>query len=66
MKKIRLKLEASEDFRYRSVSIEELGFTEEEWDALSEADKKLELQKYANDLPEQPYWYVGNYEDDNF
>jgi hypothetical protein len=66
MKKIRLKLEASEDYIYRSVSIESLGFTEEEFDALSEADQKLELQKYANDLPEQPYWYVAKFEDDNF
>ncbi len=66
MKKIRLKLEASEDYRYLSVAIDSLGFTEEEWDDLSDADKEAELQKYANELPEQPYWYVVNFEDDNF
>lgn len=63
MKSYRLKLEASEDTKTVKVTLQDLGFTEEEWQGLSHDEQMSELQKYADDLPEQPYWYVGTAEE---
>jgi len=63
MKSYRLTLEASEDKKVVKVTLQDLGFTEEDWNELSHEEQMSELQKYADDLPEQPYWYVGTSEE---
>lgn len=63
MKSYILTLEASEDKKTVKVSLQDLGFTEDEWDEMSYEEQMSELQKYADDLPEQPYWFVVSAEE---
>ena len=42
--------------------LEELGLTESEWESMSAMEKKDFLQKEVNQLPEQPYWLVENFD----
>lgn len=56
-------LEASEDKKTVRLSLEDLGFTEDEWKQMSHEEQMVELQKYANELPEQPYWWAVKIEE---
>lgn len=62
MIKYKLILEPSEDKRVVIVNTEDLGYAEREWKQLSDEDQRHLLQKYADDLSEQPYWYASKIE----
>jgi len=61
--KIQITLEASETNTSRSVDIEDLGFTESEWELLHSEQKKEAIESYVMELSEQPYWMLDNFEE---
>jgi len=61
--KIQITLEASETNTSRSVDIEDLGFTESEWELLPESEKKASIESYVMGLSEQPYWVLDSFEE---
>jgi len=61
--KIKITLEASETNTSRSVDIEDLGFTESEWELLHSEQKKEAIESYVMELSEQPYWMLDNFEE---
>lgn len=63
MKKIWIRLEVSQNNTSVSATPDDLGYTEEDWEKLSFAEKQDELQKYANELSDQPYWVVDKFEE---
>lgn len=60
--KIKVKYEVSEQNRYDTFDVEDLGVTELEWKEMSD-DKKRELLMDA--LVEQPYWAVDRFSEED-
>ncbi len=63
--KIYLELGVSQNNRPETVEPQDMGYTVEEWVKLSDKEKREQLQKYADDLPEQPYWCVDEYSEED-
>jgi len=61
--KISVKLEVSESTGHRTFDLDDLGVTQEEWNEMSESEKHDAVEKAVFDLPEQPYWMVGSFDD---
>lgn len=61
--KISVKLEASENNGYHKFDLDDLGVSEQEWNALSQQEKHSIVEKAVFDLPEQPYWMVGSFDE---
>ncbi len=62
--KITIKLDVSESTGTRKCDLEDLGITKEDWENYNEEAKREALQCYLNDLPEQPYWCVDTFKED--
>ena len=60
--KIEVKLGVSESQRFMKVDLEDVGVSKEEWQAMAEDEQQTFLQDYANDISEQPYWCVENFD----
>jgi hypothetical protein len=61
--KIHIQASPSESSsRIFTVSGEDLGFTLEEWNNLPIDQRQAALQKYLDELPEQPYWALDHYQ----
>lgn len=58
--KLRVKCEPNEDSRSFTVDTTDLGYTDEEWNELSE-EAKLEAIHEEIDGYEQPYWIVDKF-----
>jgi hypothetical protein len=58
---IRVKATPSEVDRTFSFSLEELGYSDEEWNSLSSGEKIAAIQKELENLPEQPYWAFNGF-----
>jgi hypothetical protein len=58
--KIKVKYEVNERQRSETFSLEDLGYTEEQWKEMDE-DKKREILMDA--MVEQPYWAVDRFEE---
>lgn len=55
--KITLRLIASDTSRREVVDVyDDMGISEEDWNALSDSQKNKYLDEFAENLPEQPYW----------
>lgn len=63
MKQFRVLVDASQYTERFTVSLEDLSYTEEEWNELSEDDKYKLIQQHIDDLPPQPFWIVESYEE---
>jgi hypothetical protein len=61
--KISVKLEVSESKGHKTFDLEDLGVAEQEWNKMSEPEKHDIVEKAVFDLPEQPYWMVGSFEE---
>ena len=61
--KISVKLGVSENNGNQTFSLDELGYTELEWELLSEQEKHDVIEKEVFDLSEQPYWMVDSFEE---
>ncbi len=58
-------LEASESSGFREFDLEQLGLTEEQWGEMSDLDKQAAIQEAVFDLPEQPYWVVDSFSEED-
>ncbi len=59
--RIKVRMEASERMSFWTFDLEDLNVTQEEWDNLSKDEQQALLQDSLNGLPEQPYWMVDTY-----
>lgn len=59
--KISVRLTVSEDERNLTITPDDMGFTELEWFNLSDSEKEVEIDKYVDSLPEQPYFVVSKW-----
>lgn len=46
-----------------TISLEDLGFTEQEWNELEEHEQQEAIVTYVDDMPNQPYWEVEGWEE---
>jgi hypothetical protein len=60
--KVKIKLEVSEETKSFTIPLSELGFTDGEWVKLSSSQQNDEVRKYIDDMPEQPYWCLSDFE----
>jgi len=60
--KISVELGVSENKGYQTFDLADLGFTELEWDLLSQSEQHDIIEKEVFDLHEQPYWMVNSFE----
>lgn len=63
--KIKVNLEASETTNYWKFDLEELNYSEEEWNNLSKEEKEEAIKEWVNDLSEQPYWCLDKWQEIN-
>lgn len=63
MLNISVKLEVSESNGHHTFDLDDLGVTKQEWDKMSESEKHDTVEKAVFDLPEQPYWMVGSFDE---
>ncbi len=61
--KVKINLEASETQYKRTIDIEDLGFTESQWESLSQKEKQTAIESYVMELSEQPYWMLDSFEE---
>jgi len=61
--KVKINLEASETQYKRTIDIEDLGFTESQWELLSQKEKQTAIESYVMELSEQPYWMLDSFEE---
>lgn len=59
--KIKLKLGVVEDKWNLTVEPNELGYTEEQWDYMTDEERQRVLITFVNNLTEQPYWYLESF-----
>jgi len=57
--KIEVKFDASQSMRRDTYSLDDLGFSEEDWLALTDEEKRIELMCMVEN--DQPYWAVGTF-----
>lgn len=61
MAEIRIEWEASKAEGVKTVSPTDLDLTEEEWNGLSEGEKRSALQGYLDEHPDQIYMAVTKF-----
>lgn len=61
--KIRVRVEASQDFDYKTLDFDDLGITKDEFETMDVEERTEAIQKAIDDL-EQPCWIVDNYKID--
>lgn len=59
--KIKLKLGVSEESRSMTITPDELGYTEEDWDSFDEEQKHNLIVSFVDNLPESPYWVLEQF-----
>jgi len=62
--KIGMSLGVSQETGYRKIDLEDLDYTEDSWNKLSEEQKRDVLEDYINDLPEHPYWVLDTFNEE--
>jgi hypothetical protein len=62
--KISVTLGASQDTSHHKFSLDDLGVTEQEWNEMSESEKKDLIQNAVNDLHDQPYWITDSFSEE--
>ena len=62
----RIKFEVAVDYsglRDNTVSLTELRYTNQEWSKMSRIEKKVAIQDFVDDMPDQPYLVVERWEE---
>lgn len=60
---VKVRLEASQNNDVVTLSFDQLGVSKEDWDKMSKELKEELLQEVIDDMPSQPYWMVGSFND---
>lgn len=61
--KITLKLEVSETDNTKTIDLEDLGLSIDEWENMDTLSKEELLKEYVYKLNEQPYWMLYKFEE---
>jgi hypothetical protein len=61
--KIKVELTPNTTTNTITVTLEDLGLTQEQWDEMDEGQKEETLNNHLFDLPEQPYWMVDKFKE---
>lgn len=61
--KIELKLVVNDNYKLEKLELSDLGLNMSQWNALGDEEKRMALQEYADDLPDQPYWSLDRFEE---
>jgi hypothetical protein len=59
--KISVTLCPSQSSDHKTIDLDDLGLTEQEWNELNKDAQEEKLNEYLADLPEQPYWMVDRF-----
>lgn len=60
--KYRLRLSCHTD-KTETVTPDDMGYSNEEWEELSESEKDDQIRRYIDDMPDQPYWDIDSQEE---
>ncbi len=60
--KISVSVEVSYNTAHHVFDLDDLNISEQEWDLLTDAERKEKIQEACYDLPESPSWMVSSYE----
>lgn len=61
--KIVIQTVPSEESNTKTVTLEDLCLSKEEWEALDEDGKEEKLNDYLSELSDQPYWMVDKFKE---
>ena len=61
--KISVNLEPSEENGHQTFDLEDLELTEQQWNNLSDEERKDAIQNAVNNLHEHPYWVAVSFEE---
>lgn len=59
--KIKLELDVSQTSTVITITLSDMGYTFDEWQELTEEQKKEAIEQEAFNHPEQPYWCLDKY-----
>lgn len=62
--KIKLKIGVSDSSTMRIVEPADFGMTDEGWNRLDAAGKEILLNDWISGIPEQPYWTLDSYHEE--
>lgn len=60
--RIHARMSANQTYDTQYFELEELGFTEEQWLAMSATEQENAVKEAIYNLPEQPYWMLDTFE----
>jgi hypothetical protein len=61
--KIRITIDPSELSKDIHISPQDMGLSDEGWANLSDADKERYIDRYIENMPEQPYWVIDRWKE---
>lgn len=63
--KINLELVSSEEYTYKTITLDNLGLSLDEWTKLSKDEKQDRISEYVNENLPKPTWVVFDFNADN-
>jgi predicted protein tyrosine phosphatase len=61
--KISVKISVSERDRSLTITLSDIGATDEEWALLSEIEKRDLVMQYVDSMPDQPVWELDSFDE---
>ena len=61
--KISVKISVSERDRSLTITLSDIGATDEEWALLSEIEKRDLVMQYVDSMPDQPFWELDFFDE---
>ena len=61
--KISVKISVSERDRSLTITLSDIGATDEEWALLSEIEKRDLVMQYVVSMPVQPFWELDSFDE---
>lgn len=60
---ISVKISVSERDRSLTITLSDIGATDEEWALLSEIEKRDLVMQYVDSMPDQPFWELDSFDE---
>ena len=61
--KISVKISVSARDRSLTITLSDIGATDEEWALLSEIEKRDLVMQYVDSMPDQPFWELDSFDE---
>ena len=58
-----VKISVSERDRSLTITLSDIGATDEEWALLSEIEKRDLVMQYVDSMPDQPFWELDSFDE---